>query len=200
VTDRFEDLVGGSGDLSPEERDRLRRMHELLLEVDAPAEVPERLQRAAPSVETEIPAERPARRPWRRVRPAFALVAAAVAAVAFGAGYLLGDRDVEAIAVIEMTGVGPDRAATGSIELLPEDDSGNWPMRVLIRGLEASTGRQDYYELWLTKDGRLAEPCGRFTLHEGLTTVSLSVPYRLRAYDGWVVTHRGSDVPLLATS
>ena len=40
-------------------------------------------------------------------------------------------------------------------------------MRVLIRGLEPSTGRQDYYELWLTKQGKLAAPCGRFTLHEG---------------------------------
>jgi hypothetical protein len=196
VTDRFEDLFGKVDDLPPDERDRLRRMHELLLEVDAPAEVPARL-RELPTAPSD---EQRARRRWPRLRPAFALVAAALAVAAFGAGYLLGDRDVEAVAVIEMTGVGPDRAATGSIELLPEDESGNWPMRVLIRGLEPSAGRQDYYELWLTKDGKLAAPCGRFTLHEGLTTVSLSVPYGLRAYDGWVVTRHGSDQPLLSTT
>jgi hypothetical protein len=197
VTDRFEDLVGAD-DLPPEERARLRRMHDLLLRVDAPAAVPERLRRS-PSVGGEVPTVRPALRPWRRLRPAFALVAAALVAAVFGAGYLLGDRDVEPVAVIEMTGVGFADGANGSIELLPEDESGNWPMRLLIRGLEPSTGRQDYYELWLTKQGKLAAPCGRFTLHEGLTTVSLSVPYGLRAYDGWVVTRRGSDQPLLST-
>ena len=59
------------------------------------------------------------------------LAAAALAAVAFGGGYLLGDRETEAVAVIEMTGVGDGRGAAASIELLPEDESGNWPMRVL---------------------------------------------------------------------
>jgi hypothetical protein len=29
--------------------------------------------------------------------------------------------------------------------------------------------------------------------------VTLSVPYRLRAYDEWVVTRRGSDEVLLST-
>ena len=198
MTDRFDELIDDA-EVPPEERDRLRRVHELLLATEAPAEVPESLRRA-PRVDEEQPAERPARRPWRRVRPAFALVAAALAAAVFGAGYFLGDRDVEPVAVIEMNGVGQETGADGSIELLPQDDSGNWPMRVLIRGLEPSTGRQDYYELWLTKDGKLAAPCGRFTIHEGLTTVSLSVPYRLRAFNGWVVTHRGSDEPLLTTS
>ena len=200
MNERFEDLVGDMEDLPPKERDRLRRMHELLLQVDAPAEVPASLREARPVIGSEAPAEQRARRPWRRLRPAFVVVAAALAAAAFGAGYVLGDRETESIAVIEMTGVGPARAATGSIELLPEDESGNWPMRVLVRGLEPSAGRQDYYELWLTQNGKLAVPCGRFTLHEGLTTVTLSVPYRLRAYDGWVVTRRGSDQPLLSTT
>jgi hypothetical protein len=201
VNERFEDLVGGVDDLQPEERDRLRRMHELLLQVDAPANVPAGLGLAPPAVAVEPPAEQRAHRPWRRLRPALILVAAALAAAAFGAGYVLGDRDVESVAVIQMTAVGSGRsAATGSIELLPADESGNWPMRVLIRGLEPSVGRQDYYELWLTKNGKLAAPCGHFTVHEGLTTVTLSVPYKLRAYDGWVVTHRGSDQPLLSTT
>jgi hypothetical protein len=198
VTDRFDQLID-AGDIPPEERDRLRRVHELLLATDAPAEVPESL-RQAPRVDEERPAARPARRPWRRIRPAFALVAAALAAAVFGAGYYLGDRDVEPVAVIEMSGVGREAGADGSIELLPADDSGNWPMRVLLRGLEPSADRQDFYELWLTKKGKLAASCGRFTIHEGLTTVSLSVPYRLRAFDGWVVTRRGSNAPLLTTS
>ena len=40
-------------------------------------------------------------------------------------------------------------------------------MNVRLRGLEPSTDRADYYELWLTKDGKLADSCGRFTVHPG---------------------------------
>ena len=201
MKDRFDDLVGGTDDLPPEERDRLRRMHELLLAVDAPAEVPDALREAPREVPTAIPVERAARRrPRLRVRPAFALAAAFVAALAFGSGYLIGDRGVEPVAVIEMKGVDPIRDATGTIELLPDDESGNWPMRVVVRGLEPSESREDYYELWLTKGGKLAESCGRFSVHEGVTTVTLSVPYRLRAFDEWVVTRHGSDEVLLSTS
>jgi hypothetical protein len=201
MKDRFDDLVGGADDLPPEERDRLRRMHELLLAVDAPAEVPEALREAPPGFPTAAPVERAVRRrPRLRVRPAFALAAALLAVLAFGSGYLLGDRNVEPVAVIEMKGAGPVRDASGSIELLPDDESGNWPMRFVVRGLEPSANREDYYELWLTKGGKLAESCGRFTVHEGVTTVTLSVPYRLRAFDEWVVTRHGSDEVLLATS
>ena len=71
-------------------------------------------------------------------------------------------------------------------------------MNVRLRGLEPSRDRQDFYELWLTKDGKLTDSCGRFTIHSGLTTVTLSVPYGLRRYDGWVVTRRGSDELLLS--
>ena len=196
--ERFDDFVGGVDDLSPADRDRLRRTHELLLSVDAPAEVPEALREAPREPLGERAARAPAaRRRTLTLRPAFALAAAALAALAFGSGYLLGDRDVEPVAVIEMRGV--DREASGSIELLPEDESGNWPMRVLVRGLEPSSGRADYYELWLTKGGKLAASCGRFTVHEGATTVTLSVPYPLRAYDEWVVTRRGSSEILLST-
>jgi hypothetical protein len=201
VKDAFDDLIGGADDLPREERERLRRMHELLLTVDAPAEVPEALREAPPLDAPRAPVVRPARRrPRLTLRPAFALTAAAVAALAFGSGYLVGDRDVEPVAVIEMKGVGPVRDATGSIELLPDDESGNWPMRVVVRGLPPSANRDDYYELWLTKGGKLAESCGRFSVHEGVTTVTLSVPYRLRAFDEWVVTRHGSDAVLLSTS
>ena len=39
-------------------------------------------------------------------------------------------------------------------------------MNVLVRGLEPSRDRDDFYELWLTRNGELAESCGRFLLHE----------------------------------
>jgi hypothetical protein len=68
-----------------------------------------------------------------------------------------------------------------------------------VHGLEPSAGREDSYELWLTKDGELADSCGVFTVHEGITSVTLSVPYRFRNYDGWVVTRHGDDEILLTT-
>ena len=191
MSDRFDELVGDIAD--PAERERLRRIHELLLSVEAPPELP--ADHAGAPVQAPV-----AVLPGRR-RYALALIAAALAAALFGSGYLVGGRsdDVEAVRVIPMAGVDAGRGASASIELLPQDASGNWPLNVLLRGLQPSKDRADYYELWLTKDGKLADSCGRFTVHPGLTRVTLSVPYGLRAYDGWVVTRRGSDRVLLTT-
>lgn len=184
MSDRFDELVGEVGD--PRERERLRRVHELLLAVEPPPDV----SRASPPVVTPL-----AR---RRVRP-LALLAAALAVAAFGTGYLVGGREPAPERVITMSGAGVERDATASIRVLPQDEAGNWPMDVLVRGLEPSRDRQDYYELWLTDGGRPVASCGRFVVAEGLTTVRLSVPYGLRRYDGWVVTRAGSDDVLLTT-
>ena len=183
MNDRFDELVGEAGDA--EERERLRRVHDLLLSVEAPPGL--------------VAAPAPAPRGSRRRPQRLVLIAAALAALAFGAGYVLGGNDPDAVRVISMAGVGPASEASGSIELLPEDKAGNWPMKVVLRGLEPSRGRSDWYELWLTRDGRLAESCGRFVVHAGSTEVTLSVPYALRSFDGWVVTRHGSRTPRLTT-
>ena len=143
--------------------------------------------------------QRPAVTPIRRRGRALALLAAALAAAAFGAGYLVGGRDAAVERVITMAGAGAERDATASIEVLEQDEAGNWPMRVLVRGLEPSRNRSDFYELWLTANGKPIASCGRFVVAEGQTTVMLSVPYGLRRYDGWVVTRAGSDAILLTT-
>ena len=83
MSDRFDELVGEIDD--PEERARLRRVHELLLSVDAPPELsPELGAAAVPKPEPLLP---------RRRRRALALLAAALAAASFGAGWLVGARD-----------------------------------------------------------------------------------------------------------
>jgi hypothetical protein len=191
VNERFDELVGKIED--PAERQRLMRVHELLLSVDAPPELPVALESApVPKPEPLLP---------RRRRRALVLLAAALAAASFGAGWLASARtgDEEAVRVIPMAGTPAAAGASGSIELLPDDESGNWPMNLRISGLTPSRDRSDWYELWLTKDGKPVDPCGRFTVHAGLTTVVLSVPYGLRQYDGWVVTRHDSDVALLTT-
>jgi hypothetical protein len=186
MSDRFDELVGEIED--PRERERLRRVHELLLAAEPPPAVPRTAQRA-PRVEAA---------PRRRVRPAM-LLAAALAVAAFGVGYVVGGREPSAEAVIRMTGVGAERDAIASIRLLPEDTAENWPMDVLVRGLAPSHGRSDFYELWLTRGGEPVASCGRFLVGDGLTRVTLTVPYGLRRYDGWVVTRAGSEEPLLTT-
>ncbi|HWL34415.1 MAG TPA: anti-sigma factor [Gaiellaceae bacterium] len=186
MTDRFDELVGEIDD--QRERERLRRVHALLLSVDAPPE----LSPASPPEPAAVPRER------RRGR-VLALLAAALTAAAFGAGYLVGGRDAAPDRVITMEGAGAERDATASIEVLEQDGAGNWPMRVLVRGLEPSRDRSDFYELWLTANGRRIASCGRFVVAGGVTTVTLSVPYGLRSYDGWIVTRAGSDEILLTT-
>jgi hypothetical protein len=187
VTHRFDDLVGEIDD--PRERDRLRRVHQLLLSVDPPPDV------AAPAPPSLVFPKHKA----RRVRPAL-LLAAALAVVAFGAGYVAGGRDPAPERVIRMAGVGAERDATASIQVLREDAAENWPMQVLVRGLEPSRDRDDFYELWLTDDeGEPVASCGRFLVGDGLTRVTLTVPYGLRRYGGWIVTRAGSDEPVLTT-
>ena len=192
MKDRFEDLID-LDELDPSERDRLRRMHELLLQVSPPPEVPHDLR--------EAPAAEPVRLLPQRRRYTLALIAAALIAIAFGSGFLLGGRsdDVSVFRNVSMAGVGEGLGGFASIEIREQDEAGNWPMVVRVRGLEESAGRDDYYELWLTKGGKLADSCGRFILHDGVTEVVLSVPYGFKSYDGWVVTRRGSDKPVLST-
>ena len=98
-----------------------------------------------------------------------------------------------------MSGVGEGRGASATIDLLRVDDAGNYPMDVEVTGLEPNAHSGDWYELWLTKEGsrspRVAGSPSRATRRD----VRLSVPYGLRDYDGWIVTRRGSDEPLLTT-
>lgn len=193
MKDRFDELIDDGVAIDEEERARLRSVHDLLLQVEPPPEVGPALR--------QPPQEAPARLLPRRRRAPLVLVAAAIALAVFGGGYLVGQRSATPSVerTIVMEGTADASGATAAIELLEEDDAGNWPMRVRLRGLEPSEGREDFYELWLTREGELAESCGRFTVHEGVTEVTLSVPYRLRGFDGWVVTRSGSDEPLLTT-
>ena len=188
---RLNDLIGGPEGLTPQEHDRLRRVHELLLEVPAPPDVPQELRTP------KLPGLR-ARRQRKRWAPA--LVAAALLAAVFAAGYVVGGAGgPEAVASISMNGVGEGRGASATIDVLQVDEAGNYPMDVEVTGLESNAKSGDWYELWLTKGGKPIASCGRFTVAGGETKVRLSVPYGLRDYDGWIVTRRGSKEPLLTT-
>jgi hypothetical protein len=170
----FDELVGA--DLPHAERERLRRVHDLLVAAGPPPEMPQLL--ASPRVRT-----------LRRRRAAAVLIAAALALAAFGAGWLLGgpndEFDVRRAVPMRSTAHAPNASAL--IELGYPDDEGNWPMLVTVRGLKPLP-EGGYYELLLTRDGKPVAVCGSFKVKsQGATTVRLGASYNLRNFDGWVV-------------
>ena len=118
----------------------------------------------------------------RRYRYTAVAAAAVIAASLFGVGYLVGASDDQPVRTVAMSGAG----ARAELDVFDADDAGNWPMELRVGGLATGT-----YELWLTRGGKLAEPCGAFAVSAGETTVPLNAPYRLRDFDGWVVVRSG---------
>jgi hypothetical protein len=178
------DLVGD--DVDREERERLERVHALLVQAGPPPELPPEIARAP-----EPPVARTLRLP-RRYRYT-ALAAAAIVAVAlFGLGYLVGggpgEQPIETLAMHGSSG------ANAELALFEKDPAGNWPMELTVTGLAPGT-----YELWLTRGDELAASCGSFAVAGGETTVPLNAPFALKEFDAWVVVPTGSERPVLTT-
>jgi hypothetical protein len=194
LTPDFEDLVGT--DLEPEERDRLRRAHDMLVAAGPLPELPPELADPMGPPEAEVVPF------WNRRRNAtVAVLAAALAALAFGVGYLTGHTKsgsdfTAATVVMRGTTAAPD--GVGSIQLGSKDDAGNWPMLVRVSNL-AKLSKNSYYTLWLTKKGKPVAPCGSFLVRGGThpTEVKFTVAYKRSNFDGWVVTKqsRGDRTP-----
>lgn len=183
----FQELVGS--ELEPAERERLQRVHDLLVAAGPPPELPPAL--ASPG---EGAAVVRLRRPSRRRLAVAGVLAAAVAAAAFGAGYLFGDgggSDGAAAPryVVEMTGAD----ARASLAVFDPDDVGNWSMRMTAQGLD----EDETYELWLTRGGRLVRLCGSFAAGDDRTVVEMNAPWEPARFDGWVVTRAGDERPVL---
>ena len=49
------------------------------------------------------------------------------------------------------------------------------------------------------KRGRADQLCGTFVVAGAKTVVTMNAPFRLKEYDGWVVTRSGTSAPLLTT-
>jgi hypothetical protein len=217
VSDRFDELVDDPS-LTSHERARLRRVHDLLLEVGPPPEAPRHL---SPPAEAQII-------PLRRRSRGVALLAAALGAAAVGgAGYLLGDRSgaeesaqtvtvartttpattvVETVTaapeqpsgpVVRMTGVGAAEGARATVELLPRAESGDYPVRIRLEGLP----ERQTFEMWIVDDdGEFDKLCGSFTTGYGETDETIAVPYEMRTRDDWVIVRPGTTEPLLTTT
>jgi hypothetical protein len=195
----FRELVGD--DLSPGERARLERVHELLVTAGPPPELPPAL--------AEPPAESPGASliglPRRRAGAMLAL-AAAIALVAFLGGYVAGKNGqgegFSAIKTLPMHGTGSAEAASATIKIGAPDTSGNLPLRVVVRGLPPLQAGS-YYEMFLTKHGKPIAACGIFTVGGRNATVPMTLPGTARGYDGWIVTREapgGNTHPVVLTT
>jgi hypothetical protein len=188
----FDDLV--ETDLDAAERERLRRVHDLLVAVGPPPELPAAL-------------ETPHVRAFPRRRALILLAAAvAVALAAFGAGWFArGGESFNVRLAVPMHGTMDAPGAWGLIKLGYPDEHGNWQMLVTVSGLKPLP-KGGYYNLELTKGGKPVAECGTFNVREtGETTVLLGASYNLKTFDGWVVQpwyrpgHRLNRLILLTT-
>ncbi len=177
------DLVGN--ELEPGERERLERVHDMLIAAGPPPELPQEL------AEPPRPEGRLVELARRRLRTGLVL-AAAIAIAVFAVGYFLGARGessssdsftAEKTAVL---GKRADRLAVVQIGQIDED--GNRPMVVSVDGLDHLKGG-DYYTLFMTRNGKPVVTCGTFNVGEkGVTTVRLSVAYDLARFDGLMLS------------
>jgi Anti-sigma-K factor rskA len=186
----FDDLVGG--EVEGAERERLRRVHDLLVAAGPPPDLSASSPPATDAAVVSIAARRS-----RRRRALLALAATLGVVAIFTLGVVAADDGGPTPdRVVAMSG---PSGASASLEIYDVDEAGNWPMLVEVKGLAPAQERQ-LYQLWLTKEGKPVALCGSFlTQEDGTAIVSMNAPWRLDDFDGWVVVERGSTTALLST-
>ena len=177
----FRELVGD--DLSPGERARLERVHDLLVTAGPPPELPPQL--VHPDLDPREGSAVPFL-PRRRAGLMLGL-AAAIALIAFVGGFVAGRaKDTFSTAFdVPMHGTALASNASATIHVGQLDASGNWPLEVSVHGLKPLPNGE-YYEMFVTKNGKRGPTCGTFRLSDG-GSIRLNAPYKLRGV-GWIVT------------
>ena len=178
------DLIGE--DVTGEEREKLERTHELLLEAGPPPELPLGLEHGY------IPAELELKRMKKRSQPRnIALIAAVVIAlgIAFTVGVAAGNHKsatAQPVQSLVLKGTRAAPRARANLDVLP-NVSGNWPMTLSVRGLPR-VAAPEYYVVWLVRNGKPFAPCGEFVVSKpGSLTLQLNAPYSLEKGDTWIV-------------
>jgi hypothetical protein len=187
----FDDLVGQ--DMTPEERARLYRAHQLLVEAGPPPEL-------SPELES-VPWPDDALGPlWGRRKPSSSrrvLLLAAALATAIVVGFLLGQASspnsrtsIDARRTVQLHGTELARDALATLKLGKRNAEGNWPMVLSVKGLPRLP-QSGYYDLYLTRGGKPLVSCGTFNV-KGETVVALSAAYNLERFDknGWVIVRK----------
>jgi Anti-sigma-K factor rskA len=177
----FRELVGE--DVPAGERERLERVHDLLVSAGPPPELPPSLVQPDldPREESAV-----AFLPRRRTGLLLGL-AAAIALIAFVGGFVAGRaKDTFPTAFdIPMHGTAVASSARATIYVGDVDASGNWPLKFVVHGLKPLP-KGEYYEMFLTREGKPVVTCGTFRLSRG-ESVRLNAPFLVR-HGGWIVT------------
>jgi hypothetical protein len=186
----FDELVEG---VEQPEQDRLRRVHELLVEAGPPPELSPALASVTPPSETDEDDREASWLPPRRLGAGLVFAAALLAAT-FGLGYLVGGSGSDGqetsggIRIARTAPLTGEGGASGIVNIGQRDADGNWPMIVTVRGLAPLT-QGDYYIVALSKKGKPVVTCGTFNVADrGQRTLRMSAAYDLKGFDGWVVT------------
>jgi len=192
----FDELTGG--DLTPAEADRLRHVHDLLLEAGSPPELSPELERVQWPEDALAPLTLTSRRIRERSRRSPLLVAAVLltaAAIGFVFGQATGSKSttvaIDTQHVVKLRGTPLNRGALATLQLGSRDREGNWPMLLHVTGLRALP-EGGYYDLYLTSHGKPVALCGSFNVTSGDATISFTAAYELDHFDqdGWVVTRQ----------
>jgi hypothetical protein len=173
------------------ERERLRRVHDMLVLAGPPAELTPELA-AGPTLQMTLGRFRGSTSVPRHQQRRVALVAAAfvVLALAFLMGYLSGHTaDSAQGQLLRLAGTAAAPQAEASLRLADADGQGNYPMDLAAVGLP-KLGANGYYEVFLVRNGKIVGPCGAFLVKSSGTPVSvnLTAPYAVRGGDNWIVT------------
>ena len=186
MTADFEQMVDLTG-VSPEDRARMQRMHELLISAGPPADLPSELA-DAPS---DVGGAQVIAFPRRRRTAAAISIAAAVAVACFTGGYVIANQahHSSSLHAIRVVGLSGEQNSLASLRVGAADANGNWPVQLTVQGLPPLHGTDSHYLLMLTQNGKPTWVCGMFKVgKDGATTVTFSVPYRITGQTKWAVT------------
>ena len=201
----FDDLVGP--DVPPEEQERLRRAHELLVQAGPPPELGPELE-AVPWPEEALSPLGLTRRSNRKRSPlllAAAIATAGLLGFVVGQGTSSSSTSIAVQRVVKLTGTDLAVHGRATLEIADQDGNGNWPMVLHVTGLR-SLPKGGYYDLYLSRGGKPIALCGTFNVRPGgVTVVRMNAAYEWKRFDGWIITrqepgqHEPRDVVLRPT-
>jgi hypothetical protein len=172
----FDELIGAEP--AGTERERLRSVHDMLVEAGPPPELTPELASGPTLAMTLGRRARAKSRRRRMLLPAVAAAMLVVLVVSFATA-----RNSDGSLAIPLTGTPKAPNAVGTLIVLKPTKT-TQPMKIEVQGLKPGQ-----YGVYLVHQGRSWEKCGTFVVRDlaGGRTTSMDSPYRAKPGDTWVV-------------